>query len=93
MARGDSASEQEAIEMARKMDRDRESYYNYYTCAQNWGRADNYDITIDSSSLSGDEVAELILSYAIKKFGRSVVCRLGNSLQEESPGNTERHAS
>ncbi len=77
VARGDSASEQEAIDMARKMDRDRESYYNYYTCAQNWGRADNYDITIDSSSLSGDEVAELILSYAIKKFGRSVVCRLG----------------
>lgn len=40
-----------AIELIQKADKNRASYYNYYT-GNKWGRAENYDICI-SSSLCG----------------------------------------
>ncbi len=61
LERGEAKSMEEALEKARKFDRSRESYYNYFT-NQHWGRADNYDLTFNSSRLSTEALLPLILS-------------------------------
>lgn len=65
--RGDSISEEQAIDLANKHDHNREKYYNYYTGRERWGKADNYHISIDASSLSDSEIADIIIDYARKK--------------------------
>lgn len=52
----------DALEKAKKNDRTRESYYNYFT-NRAWGHAANYDLTIDSSKFSLDETASFIISH------------------------------
>lgn len=59
LSRGDAATKDEAIDRLRKNDRSRESYYNYYT-NRNWGRADNYDLTFDSSRIPQEQIIALI---------------------------------
>lgn len=66
VSRGDCKSHEEALSMAIKNDRNRENYYNYFT-AGNWGRADNYHLSINSSLLSESDVADLIISFASNK--------------------------
>lgn len=65
--RNDSASLDEAAELARKHDRDRESYYNYFT-GRNWGKASNYHLTLDASAIEESDTAELIISFAKTKM-------------------------
>ena len=48
-----------------KTDKRRASYYNFYT-GNKWGRYDNYDMAINSSTLGIDETAELIAACARK---------------------------
>lgn len=48
-----------------KNDKSRANYYNYYS-SKKWGRADSYDLCINSSSLGIDGTVELI-SYFIDK--------------------------
>lgn len=60
--RGESQSIAEASEKARRRDRERESYYNYFT-GRVWGKASNYHLTIDTSKLSENEITEIILAY------------------------------
>lgn len=60
--RGDAASEEEAIELARQMDKRRQEYYNYFTGRQ-WGCAINYDLTLDSSLLPPEKTAEIIATF------------------------------
>lgn len=62
MERGDAKTLNEAVELAEKRDRQRQEYYNYFT-GRNWGRADNYHLTIDSSKLTPEQTAELILAF------------------------------
>ena len=59
--RNDATNHDEAIEKAKKFDKNRESYYNYFT-NQHWGRADNYHLTFDSSKFSIDQMAEFIVN-------------------------------
>ena len=54
--------EAEAATLVGKKDRQRESYYNYYTFG-NWGTASNYDLCIDSSILGIKGTAELLAHY------------------------------
>lgn len=61
LERGEAKSMEEALEKARKFDRSRESYYNYFT-NRHWGHADNYDLTFNSSRLSTEALLPLILS-------------------------------
>lgn len=63
--RGDAATSEEAIELARQKDRNRQEYYNYFT-GREWGTAANYDLTVDSSLLTPQLSAEVI-SFFIKK--------------------------
>ncbi len=67
--RGDSITEQSAIDMANKHDHNREKYYNYYTGSQRWGRASNYHLSIDASSLTDNEIVDIIIDYARRKVG------------------------
>lgn len=61
-----SLTESKAREMINKKDKQRQSYYNYYS-SKKWGRADSYDLCINSSLLGIDGTAKLIIQ-AIEDF-------------------------
>ena len=51
------------IDIINKTDRRRSSYYNFYT-GNKWGKYDNYDIAINSSTLGIKGTAEMIATCA-----------------------------
>lgn len=51
-----------AEQVVNKTDKVRANYYSFYS-GQKWGFAHNYDICIDSTKLSTDQVVDLIISY------------------------------
>lgn len=53
-------NEQKAKDMINKKDKQRQSYYNYYS-SKKWGRADSYDLCINSSLLGIEGTKELII--------------------------------
>ena len=55
-------SEDKAKDMMIKKDKQRQSYYNYYS-SKKWGRADSYDLSINSSKLGIDGTVNLICQY------------------------------
>jgi len=59
---GDVTTEQKARDMMIKKDKQRQSYYNYYS-SKKWGRADSYDLTINSSILGEDGTVKLLIQY------------------------------
>lgn len=91
LERKEAATFQEACDMASRHDRQREAYYNFYTGEKRWGSASNYHLSLDTSCLDNETVADIIISLAKKKFSRNEVCRSAAG-GEESPGNNGRHA-
>ncbi len=59
--------EKSAVDIVRKADKQRKAYYNYYT-GGSWGKPDNYDFCINSSSLE----TELIIQMLKADIGRYV---------------------
>ncbi len=57
-----NVSEKEARDMCIKNDKQRQSYYNYYT-SKKWGRADSYDLCINSSVLGAEGSVTLIKQF------------------------------
>lgn len=57
-----SLNEAKAKEMCSKKDKQRQSYYNYYS-SKKWGRADSYDLCINSSVLGVEGTVKLIIQY------------------------------
>ncbi len=55
----------QVIDIINKTDKRRASYYNFYT-GNKWGKYDNYDIAINSSTLGIDGTAEMIATCAKK---------------------------
>lgn len=55
-------STNKAKELIQKQDKQRASYYNYYS-NKRWGDSRNYDLTLDSTKLGIDNCVELILKY------------------------------
>ncbi len=55
-------SEAKAKDMIIKKDKQRQSYYNYYS-SKKWGRADSYDLCINSSVLGVEGTVKLIIQY------------------------------
>lgn len=51
-----------ARDMCIKKDKQRQSYYNYYS-SKKWGRADSYDLCINSSILGVEGTSKLIIQY------------------------------
>jgi cytidylate kinase len=62
IARGDRTNESDARAMMRKINKLRASYYNFYT-DRHWGQASTYDLTLDSSLLPMEQLAEMLASY------------------------------
>lgn len=62
MGRGDCETEDAARSLAAKKDKLRSSYYNFYT-DKTWGNAASYDLSIDSSKLTSEEVCKMIVDY------------------------------
>ena len=58
-------TEQKAREAMIKKDRQRQSYYNYYS-SKKWGRADSYDLTLNSAKLGIEGTVKLIKDYVLK---------------------------
>lgn len=61
--RAEADNTERAAECARRRDRDREGYYNYFT-GRHWGEAANYHLSLDSSELTTDEAADIIVAFA-----------------------------
>ena len=55
-------TEAKARDLYQKRDKQRQSYYNYYS-SKKWGRAESYDLCIDSSKLGVDGTVKLITQY------------------------------
>jgi len=55
-------SKEKAEEFIHKTDKERASYYNYYT-EHKWGRMENYDIVTDSSKIALDDIVSLLIDY------------------------------
>lgn len=58
----DVTTEQKARDMMIKKDKQRQSYYNYYS-SKKWGRADSYDLSINSSILGEDGTVKFLIQY------------------------------
>lgn len=59
--------EKDAREVMMKTDKKRAAYYNYYS-GEKWGRADNYDLSINSSAVGIEGSADLIIKFAELKL-------------------------
>ena len=57
--------ENKAKDIIQKKDKQRASYYNYYT-SKKWGDSRSYDLCLNTSKVSVDDCVELILQY--RKF-------------------------
>ena len=55
-------NESKARDMITKKDKQRQSYYNYYS-SKKWGRSDTYDLSINSGKLGIDGTVNLIMQY------------------------------
>ena len=62
MNRFPELTEGKARDMMVKKDKQRQSYYNYYS-SKKWGRADTYDLCINSSTLGVEGTVDLICQY------------------------------
>lgn len=50
-------------------DKARANYYNYHTC-QKWGAYENYNISINSSYMEEEKIAELVVNYVKNRIYR-----------------------
>lgn len=62
MERGDATTAEQARQLAEKTNKLRAAYYNFYT-DKRWGHASSYDLTIDSSRLSLEDIVALVKQY------------------------------
>lgn len=67
LKRGEVSSLADGLERARRLDRRREEYYNYFTGRQ-WGKADNYHLSVDTSVMDDDSIIDLILQYIAARY-------------------------
>ena len=58
----DVNTDDKAREMMNKKDKQRQSYYNYYS-SKKWGRADSYDLCVNSAKLGIDGTVNLIIQF------------------------------
>lgn len=56
------ADPKKAADLVKSYDKARANYYNYHTC-QKWGQFSNYNLAINSSYISDEAAANLIVEY------------------------------
>ena len=54
-------TENKARDLIQKKDKQRSSYYNYYTCKK-WGDSRSYDLTLNTSKFTYDQCVDMILA-------------------------------
>ncbi|MCH5225454.1 MAG: cytidylate kinase-like family protein [Muribaculaceae bacterium] len=64
LERGEAKNRNEARDLALKHDRRRESFYNYFCGEKRWGVASNYHLSLDTSEMKAEEVADIIIGVA-----------------------------
>jgi len=62
VAKHANVTENKARDMIIKQDKQRASYYNYYT-SKKWGDSKSYDLCLDSGKLGIDGCVEMILKF------------------------------
>lgn len=67
MERGDCKSESEARSRARKVNKLRSNFYNFYT-DKRWGDSTSYDLTFDSSKIAMQDAVAIIAEYIRRRF-------------------------
>ena len=68
MTRNDCKTAAEARSLAEKKNKMRAEYYNFYT-EKRWGEAESYDLSIDSSKLTTEATANIIVQYVKTRLG------------------------
>ena len=61
-------TEEQAKKLIKEVDKDRASYYKYYT-DQIWGESGNYDLCINSSIIGVEGTAQVIKSFIAARNG------------------------
>lgn len=69
MERLESATTEEAVALAKKSNKLRANFYNFYT-DKRWGDAAGYHLCIDSSTLPLEDIADYIIDYVRRRLGR-----------------------
>lgn len=67
--RCDTKTLDEARSLAEHTNKLRANFYNFYT-DKRWGAASSYDLCLDSSKLSMDELADIVIDYIGRRFGK-----------------------
>ena len=62
VAKRKDLSEHKARDLVNKTDKQRSSYYNYYT-SKKWGEAKSYDLCLNTSKLTVDQCVDVILAF------------------------------
>lgn len=65
VSKRENLTENKAKDLIQKKDKQRASYYNYYT-SKKWGDSRGYDLTLNTSKLSIDDCVDLILAFREK---------------------------
>lgn len=63
----DCTTEAQAIALAERTNKLRANFYNFYT-DKRWGRADSYDLCVNSSSLPLEDLADLVIDYVKRRL-------------------------
>ena len=65
ISKRENITEHKAKDMIQKSDKQRSSYYNYYTCKK-WGDSRSYDLSLNTSKISPEQCVDMILSFREK---------------------------
>ena len=65
VSKREDVTESKAKDMIQKKDKQRSSYYNYYTCKK-WGDSRSYDLTLNTSKITPEACVDIILDFRKK---------------------------
>ena len=68
--RDTSLTREQARRIAEKTNKLRAGFYNFYT-DKRWGDSGSYDITFNSSTMSLDDIVEMVVDYLHRRFNKS----------------------
>ena len=65
VSKRNDVTENKAKDLIQKKDKQRASYYNYYSCKK-WGDSRSYDLTLNTSKITPEQCVDIILAYREK---------------------------
>ena len=64
-----SLNKEQAKRLAEKTNKFRAGFYNFYT-DKKWGDSSGYDITFNSSTMSLEDISDIVINYLHRKFNK-----------------------